>query len=177
VDESDIETIAHRGAAVSIATESNMKLASGIAPTPEIRAAGIPTGLGTDGAASNNDLDMFGEMGMTAKLQKARLLDPTAMNARSTLTLATRGGAEAIGLGDITGSLEAGKQADIVILDTGSPHLTPIYSPISHAVYAARGSDVRDVMVAGRLVVENGKLTTLPLEDVMQKVKEIGKGL
>jgi 5-methylthioadenosine/S-adenosylhomocysteine deaminase len=175
VDESDIETIARRGASVAIATESNMKLASGIAPAPEMSAAGIPLGLGTDGAASNNDLDMFREMDLTAKLHKARLLDPTAMDAQSILTLATRGGAEAIGLGETTGSLEAGKQADIIILDTGSPHLTPVHSAVSHAVYAARGSDVRDVVVGGRPVVENGRLLTLPVEDVMAQVRAIGK--
>ncbi len=174
VNESDMEAISRRGASVSIATESNMKLASGIAPVPELMAAGIHLGLGTDGAASNNDLDMFREMDMTAKLHKARLLDPTAMNARTTLTLATRGGAGAIGLGEKTGSLEAGKQADIIILDTRRPHLVPLHAPASHVVYAARGSDVRDVMVAGRLLVENRKLLSLPLEEVMAQVRAIG---
>ena len=97
------------------------------------------------------------------------------MDARSTLTLATRGGAEAIGLGEKIGSLEAGKQADIIILDTRQPHFVPMHSPVSHSVYAARGSDVRDVMVAGRLVVENGRLLSLPLDEVMAQVRDIGR--
>lgn len=175
VDAADMETISRRSASVAVATESHMKLASGIAPVPEMISAGIPLGLGTDGAASNNDLDMFREMDMTAKLHKVRLLDPTAMDARSVLTLATRGGAEAIGLGEKTGSLEVGKQADIIILDTHRPHLVPLHCPASHVVYAARGSDVRDVMVAGRMVVENGRLLSLPLEEVMAQVRTIGK--
>jgi 5-methylthioadenosine/S-adenosylhomocysteine deaminase len=174
VDEKDIEIIARRKAAVSIATESNMKLASGMAPVPELIASKIPMGLGTDGAASNNDLDMFREMDMTAKLHKVRLQDPTTLDARTVLTLATRGGAAAIGLGDVTGSLEAGKQADMVILETNHPRLLPLHSPVSHAVYAARGSDVRDVLVAGRLVVKNRELLSLPVEEVMAEVQGLG---
>ncbi len=175
VDAVDIETIARRKASVSVTTESEMKLASGIAPVPEYLAAGVPLGLGTDGAASNNDLDMFREMDMTAKLHKARLLDPTTMDARSIITLATRRGAEAIGLGEKTGSLETGKQADIIILDTRRPHLIPRYSSVSHTVYAARGSDVRNVMVAGRLLVEEGRLLSLSLDEVIDRVQAIGK--
>jgi 5-methylthioadenosine/S-adenosylhomocysteine deaminase len=175
VDPADIDLISKRNAPVSVTTESEMKLASGIAPIPGFLEKNITVGLGTDGCASNNDLDMFQEMDMTAKLHKVNTLDPTVMDAKTVLSLATREGAKALGLFDSIGSLAPGKQADIIVLDTDAPHFIPMYSPVSHLVYTARGSDVRDVLVAGRLLVKDRQLLTIDLDEVMQQVRTIGK--
>ncbi len=175
VDAADIETIAGCNAAVAHNPESNMKLASGIAPVVSFIECGIKTGLGTDGCASNNDLDMFREMGSAARLQKVHNLDPVAMNARTVLEMATIGGARAIGLADQIGSIEPGKQADLIIIDLSRPHLTPMYHPVSHLVYAVKGSDVRDVFVAGEPLVRNHSLVKLDVEKTMQKVSSIAE--
>jgi len=174
IDDQDIETIADRGARVSVTTESEMKLASGIAPVPRMLDAGIPVGLGTDGCASNNDLDLFQEMDFAAKLHKVNGLDPTVMDAETILGMATIGGARAIGLEGEVGSLEVGKQADIIVVGTDRPHLVPLYDEVSHAVYAVKGSDVRDVVVAGEVLVRNGELQTLDLPAVMEEAAAIG---
>jgi len=170
VDEEDIACMATRHVGVSVTTESHMKLASGTAPVPEFVKYGLSVGMGTDGCASNNNLDMFQEMDFMAKLHKARLLDPTVMDARQVLTMATRGGAEAIGLGDKIGSMEVGKRADVIIVDTHKPHLTPLYDPASHLVYAASGSDAKDVIVNGRLIVKDRTLLTIDIEDIMEEM-------
>lgn len=175
LDAPDIDTIARRRARVSVTTESEMKLASGIAPLPEMLQAGIPVGLGTDGPASNNDLDLFQEMDVTAKLHKVNTLDPTQMDAATVLKMATIGGAGALGLDREIGSLEIGKQADIIVIDTRRPHLVPMYHPVSHLVYNVRGSDVRDVLVAGRILLENRRLRTLDTADIFARVDEIGR--
>ncbi|MGE0083785.1 MAG: amidohydrolase family protein [Desulfococcaceae bacterium] len=175
VDEKDIEIIAEHGACISHNPESNMKLASGIAPVPQFLKAGITVGLGTDGCASNNNLDLFGEMDTAAKLHKVSTLDPTVMNAHTVLKMATIEGAKAIGLGEQIGSLEIGKSADMIIMDTNQPHLTPMYDPISHIVYAARGSDVRDVMINGKMLVRNRQLCRVNLVRILEKAAEIGK--
>ncbi len=175
VDDEDIDIIANSGAAVSHNPESNMKLASGIAPVQKFLSAGIPVGLGTDGCASNNDLDMFQEMDTAAKLHKAHTLDPTVMDVNSVLKMATIEAARAIGLDSRIGSLEKGKQADLIIIDTHQPHLMPIYNPVSQIVYSARGSDVRDVMVAGRMLVHNRSLTSLDQDDILNKVNALSR--
>lgn len=175
VNEADIACIANGCVGVSVATESEMKLASGVAPVPEFLKKGLAVGIGTDGSASNNNLDMFQEMDTLAKLHKVKKLDPTLMDALQVLTLATRSGAEAIGLGDKIGSLEKGKNADLIIIDTHKPHLTPLYDPVSHLVYAARGSDVRDVIIGGRLVVRDGALLTFDIEPVFDSVTELAR--
>ena len=175
VDDKDVEIIANSGAAVSHNPESNMKLASGIAPIQKFLNAGISVGLGTDGCASNNDLDMFQEMDMAAKLHKAHTLDPTVMDADSVLKMATIEAARAIGLGRRIGSLEKGKEADLIILDTHQPHLVPMYNPVSQIVYSARGSDVRDVMVAGRMLVRDRSLTSLDQDDILNKVNVLSR--
>ena len=169
----DIDIIAARGAGISHNPESNAKLASGIAPIPEILKAGIPVGLGTDGCASNNNLDLFQEMDMAAKLHKAATFDPTTMDARTVVEMATIGGARAIGLGAHIGSLEVGKQADVIIIDIRKPHLSPMYHPASHIVYAARSSDVRDVVVDGRIRVRNRKVLSLDVDRIMSEVRKI----
>ncbi len=173
VDEADIDIMAKRCCAVSHCPESNLKLASGIAPVTRMRAAGVTVSLGTDGCASNNDLDLFGEMATAAKLHKLATGDPTTLNAASVLKMATIDGARAIGLSDRIGSLEIGKQADIIVIDTRTPHLTPMYHPESHVIYAAGGADVRHVLVAGRQVVKDRQLLTLNLREIMDQVNAI----
>jgi 5-methylthioadenosine/S-adenosylhomocysteine deaminase len=175
VDEKDIDIIAQSGAAVSHNPESNMKLASGIAPAEKFLSAGIAVGLGTDGSASNNDLDMFQEMDTTAKLHKAHTLDPTVMDSGTVLKMATTEAARAIGLGDRIGSLEQGKQADLIIIDTHQPHLVPLYNPVSQIVYAVRGSDVKDVMVGGNFLVRDRSLTTLDQDDIINRVNTLSR--
>jgi 5-methylthioadenosine/S-adenosylhomocysteine deaminase len=170
VDGEDIQRIARGGARVVHCPESNMKLASGVAPLPDLMAAGVCVGLGTDGCASNNDLDLWGEMDMAAKLHKLRRLDPTAVQAEQVVRMATRKGAEAIGLGDLVGSLEPGKRADLIVLDTHTPHMTPLYHPASHLVYVARAGDVREVMIDGRWVARERTLRTLSVAEVMEEV-------
>lgn len=173
IDDRDIEIIADRGAKISVTTESEMKLASGIAPVPRCLKAGILLGLGTDGCGSNNDLDLFQEMDVTAKLHKVNSLDSSAMDAETVLTLATIGGARAIGLEKEIGSLEVGKQADVIVIDTAKPHLVPMFDPVSHIVYAVNGSDIRDVIVAGEILVRNRELLTLDLADVLERATRI----
>ncbi len=175
VNEADFACMAKRGVGVSVATESEMKLASGVAPIPEFLKRGIAVGIGTDGAASNNNLDMFQEMDTAAKLHKVKRLDPTVLDARQVLALATKSGAEAIGLGEQIGSLEEGKKADLIIIDTHKPHLTPLYDPVSHLVYSASGSDVRDVIIEGRLVVRDRALLTINVEAVMEAVEHLAR--
>jgi len=175
VDTADIETIAGQKTSVAHNPESNMKLASGIAPVVSFLKCGIKTGLGTDGCASNNDLDMFREMGSAARLHKVHSLDPVAMNARTVLEMATIGGARAIGLDHWIGSLEPGKQADLIIIDLSMPHLTPVYNPVSHLVYAVKGSDVRDVFVAGEPLVRYHNLVKLDAEKIMRQVCSIAE--
>jgi 5-methylthioadenosine/S-adenosylhomocysteine deaminase len=153
--------------------ESNMKLASGVAPIPCLLKEGICVGLGTDGCASNNDLDLFLEMDTVAKLHKVKTLDPTAMDARTVLRMATIQGARALGLNESIGSLEHGKKADLIIIDTHKPHLTPMYNPVSHLVYAAMGSDVRTSIINGAIVMEDGHLKTINLKSVLNNVTRI----
>ena len=140
-------------------------------------AAGICVGLGTDSNLSNNNLDMFQEMDFLAKLHKVTNLDPVALRARQVLKLATRGGAEVIGLGDRIGSLVKGKRADVLIVDTHKPHLVPMYDPASHLVYSANGNDVRDVIIDGKVIVENRKLLTMDVETVMRTMKGLARDI
>jgi 5-methylthioadenosine/S-adenosylhomocysteine deaminase len=169
----DIDLFASHGCKISHNPASNMKLASGVAPVPEMLAAGITVGLGTDGCASNNNLDMIKEMSMAAKLHKVARLDPTVMDAQTVVRMATIEGAKALGMEKNIGSLEVGKKADIIIIGLDKPHLTPLYSEYSHLVYAASGADVDTVIINGKIVMENRKLLTIDEEEVMQKVREI----
>jgi len=169
----DISLLQRFDVKVAHNAESNMKLASGVAPIPALLNAGICVGLGTDGCASNNDLDLFLEMDTVAKLHKAKTLDPTAMDARTVLKMATIQSARALGLDHIIGSLEVGKKADLIIIDTNKPHLTPMYNPVSHLVYAAMGSDVTTTVINGRVVMEDRELKSLDLKKVMDEVNKI----
>jgi len=148
-----------------------MKLASGVAPIPELLARGVTVGLGTDGCASNNNLDLFQEMDTAAKLDKVYRLDPTVMPSNVVLEMATLGGAKVLGLEREIGSLEVGKKADIIILDLHRPHLQPIYNIVSNLVYSATGADVRDVIIDGKLVMQDRKLLTIDEETVLQKAQ------
>lgn len=174
LSEGEIALLAQRGVKVAHCPESNLKLASGIAPVPEMLAAGITVGIGTDGSASNNDVDMFGEMNTAAKIQKIRRMDPTVMAADLTLRAATMGGATVLGAEGYIGSLEPGKKADCIVLDLDQPHLTPMYHPVSHLVYAARGGDVLHSVINGRLVMRNRQLLTLDEAAILARAAEIG---
>ena len=176
LSEAEIALLAHRGVKVAHCPESNLKLASGIAPVVQMLADGIIVGLGTDGSASNNDVDMFGEMNCAAKVHKVDRMDPTAMNATTTLHAATLGGASVLGAEDRIGSLEAGKKADCIVLDLNQPHLTPMYKPVSHLVYAARGSDVIHSVINGRVVMRNRQIQTLDEAAILARIREIGAG-
>jgi len=152
-----------------------MKLAAGIAPAPQMLEKGITVGLGTDGAASNNDLDMFREMDAAAKIHKVSALNPTVMSAETVIKIATFGGARLLGLDHLIGSIETGKLADIIVLDMNQPHLTPLYNPYSQLVYAARGSDVITSIINGKIVMENRRLLTINLRQVMDEVCRIAE--
>lgn len=169
---SDIKKMAEHGVKVVHNPESNMKLASGIAPVPELIKQGVTVGLGTDGCASNNNLDLFSEMDTAAKLHKVHAMDPTVVDAVTVLRMATIEGARALGLQDITGSLEIGKKADVIVIDTHKPHLTPMYNAVSHLVYAASGNDVTHSVINGKLVMEDRKLLTLDLDEIIARSRE-----
>ncbi|NOZ76369.1 MAG: amidohydrolase family protein [Euryarchaeota archaeon] len=158
--EREFEVLRERGVKVSHNPISNMKIAAGIAPVPEYLNKGIQVSLATDGAASNNTLDMFETMKMTALLHKVTSGDASAVPAGTVLEMATAGGARALGMEEI-GSLEVGKRADIVLVNTKVPNLTPFTNPVSHLVYAARSSDVDTVMVDGRILMEGRRVRSL----------------
>lgn len=172
IDESEIKRMVEHGVKAVDNPESNMKLASGISPVSELIASGITVGLGTDGCASNNNLDLFTEMDTAAKLHKIETMDPTVLDAVTVLKMATIEGAKVLGLEDITGSIEVGKKADIIIVDTNKPHLTPMYNPYSHLVYAVRGNDVSHSIINGKLVMEDRKLLALDLDDILARARE-----
>jgi 5-methylthioadenosine/S-adenosylhomocysteine deaminase len=177
LSETDIERLRRYDVKVSHNPESNMKLASGIAPVPDLIAAGVCVGLGTDGAASNNNLDLWLEMDTAAKLAKVHRLDPTALDAATVLRMATSAGARALGLEARIGSLEPGKRADIILLDMHKPHRTPLSHPASQLVYAARGSDVATVIINGRIVMQNGRILTFDVDQAMADVNQIAMRL
>ncbi|MCA1591398.1 MAG: amidohydrolase [Acidobacteria bacterium] len=151
--------------------QSNMKLASGIAPVPQMLAAGVALGLGTDGAASNNDLDMWEEMDTAAKLHKVNSHDPRVLPAEEAFALATIGGARALHLDKDIGSIETGKRADLVVVDLDALHQTPRYNIYSHLVYATKASDVRTVVIEGRVVMRDRQLLTLDEAAIKQKAR------
>ncbi len=153
--------------------ESNMKLASGVAPVPQMLRAGVAVGLGTDGAASNNDLDMWEAMDYAAKLHKVASFDPKVVTAGEALAMATIGGARALHMDADIGSLEEGKRADIVVAGLDSLHQTPRYNVYSHLVYATKASDVRTVVIEGRVVMRERRLLTLDEPLIKQKARAL----
>ncbi len=161
VTDEDIQILKRRQVGVSHNPESNMKLASGAAPTVKYLAAGVALGLGTDGAASNNDLDMFEAMRQAAFLAKLVSRDPTAIPAQTALDMATIGGARVLGMEDVIGSLEKGKRADLITVSMRAARQTPIYDPVSHLVYVTRGDDVRTTIVNGKVLMRDRQVLTL----------------
>jgi 5-methylthioadenosine/S-adenosylhomocysteine deaminase len=173
----EIEVIKKRGVKPVHNPVSNMKTGSGVAPVPEMIKAGIPVALGTDGAASNNSLDMFNEMKFAALLSKVHKLDPTVVPAQAVLEMATIKGAIALGLQREIGSLEVGKKADIVLVDLKKPHLAPLHNVISHLVYSAVGSDVDTVIVDGEVLMQEGKVLSLNEDKVLEDVQKVSDDL
>jgi 5-methylthioadenosine/S-adenosylhomocysteine deaminase len=172
ISDRDIELIAEANSPVVHDPTSNMLLSSGVAPIGRLRAAGITLGLACDGPACNNGQDMIEAMKYAALLQKAVTRQPDAFVAEEVFRMATHGGASAIGLGDRLGLLRPGYLADLVVIDLQAPHLTPTHDPLAALVYSARGSDVRTVVVDGRIVVRDGVVTTLEEERVCREVSQ-----
>jgi 5-methylthioadenosine/S-adenosylhomocysteine deaminase len=173
LDEEELDLLAERRVKVAHDPESNMKLGAGVAPVPEMLRRGIDVGLGTDGCASNNDLDLFGEMGMAAKLHKVFTGGPTLLTAKKVVEMATIGGARVLGMADRIGSIVPGKEADIILVDMKKPHLTPLYRPLSHLVYAVRGADVVTSIIGGRIVMKDRRLLRIDPVTVMEEVRRI----
>jgi 5-methylthioadenosine/S-adenosylhomocysteine deaminase len=173
LSEKEKEMLAESGTRIVHCPESAMKLASGAAPVADLLAKGALVALGTDGPASNNNLDMFEEMRSASFMAKLVGRDPLALNAATMIKMATINGAEALGLEAQIGALEAGKAADLIVVDLKRPHLTPLYDAISHLVYCARGSDVRDAIVNGRPVVRDGRVTTVNEAKLKEEVLEL----
>jgi 5-methylthioadenosine/S-adenosylhomocysteine deaminase len=169
--EGEISLLKQNGVGSVHNPQSNMKLASGVAPVPQMLRAGVAVGLGTDGAASNNDLDMWEEMDTAAKLHKLTTNDPKTLTAEEALSLATIGGARALHMDSDIGSLEAGKRADIVVVDLDALNQTPRYSIYSHLVYATKAADVRTVVIEGRVVMRDRRLLTLNETLIKQKAR------
>jgi 5-methylthioadenosine/S-adenosylhomocysteine deaminase len=177
LDNDEMETLRTHGVKVVHVPESNMKLCAGVARVTEMVKLGLTVGLGTDGCASNNNLDLFQEMDTAAKLSKVFNLDPISLDAKTVLKMATTWGASLLGLEKELGTLEEGKKADIIVVDLHAPHLCPIYDPMSALVYSASGADVKDVIVNGKVVMKDRGFTTLDPVEIMKKAKEISKNI
>jgi 5-methylthioadenosine/S-adenosylhomocysteine deaminase len=178
VDEADRKLLAERQVGCVHNPSSNMMLASGVSPVPEMRAAGIAVGLGTDGpAGSNNDLDLMEEMDLAAKLAKITKSDPLALNAKAVVEMATIDGARALHMEKEIGSIEAGKKADLVLIGMDKPNAVPVYDIYAQLAYALKGSDVETVVIGGRVVMRDRKLLTVKEEEVLQKAREYGKNV
>jgi 5-methylthioadenosine/S-adenosylhomocysteine deaminase len=168
VDAADRRLLREGGVTVAHNPGSNLKLANGIAPVQDLLDDGVNVSLGTDGAASNNNLNLFEEMHLAALLQKWLRRDAEALPARQVLRMATINGAKALGLDGEIGSLEVGKQADVLVIDAAQPHLAPRHDPIALLVYSAQAADVATVLVAGRILLEERRLTTLDGESLLE---------
>jgi 5-methylthioadenosine/S-adenosylhomocysteine deaminase len=180
VDEGEMRALKNHDAGIAHNPTSNLKLAAGIAPVGKMRELGLAVGIGTDGPASNNDLDMFEETRLAALLAKGSTGDPTCVPAREALAMATRLGAQALHMGSITGSIEAGKRADLVVLDLETPHNIPSFGRdpsgvYAQIVYAAKSSDVRDVMCNGRWLMRERRLLTLDETSLQAQARDVAK--
>lgn len=169
LDQSDIRALVQHGVGCSHNPSSNMKTAAGVMPAPELLAAGAAVGIGTDGAASNNNQDMFEEIDLAPKLQKLARMDPTALPAEQVVAMATIAGARALHLEKQIGSLEPGKKADIIIVDTTAAHATPMYNVYAQLVYALKAADVRATIVGGRIIMQDRNLLTLNEPEILAK--------
>jgi len=178
ITKNEIVDLKNAGASVSHCPISNMKIATGgFTPIPELLDAQVPVGLGTDGAASNNTLDMFETMKFCALVHKNHRWDPTILPAQTVVDLATLGGAAALGVQHTLGSLEEGKTADLIMIDLKKPHLTPLHDPVSHLVYAARGTDVCTTIVHGSPLMLEKKILTIDVEQVLEQSQRIASEL
>lgn len=175
LDEEEINLLADNHVKIIHNPESNMKLASGVSPVPRLLASGITVGIGTDGCASNNNLDLFAEMDVSAKLHKLANMDPTVMTASEVLHMATIEGAKALSLDTVTGSLEQGKKADIIVVDTSQPNMVPMYNPCSNLVYSASGANVIHSIINGQIVMYNRELLSFDLCTVIDNARAFAK--
>lgn len=176
VDEADRKTLAERQTGCVHNPSSNMMLASGVAPVPEMRAAGVAVGLGTDGpAGSNNDLDIMEEIDLAAKLAKITKMDPRALDAKFVVEMATIDGARAVHMEKEIGSLEKGKKADVIIISLDEPNAVPLYDIYAQLAYALKASDVQTVVIGGRVVMRDHKLLTVNEEQAISKAREYKK--
>jgi 5-methylthioadenosine/S-adenosylhomocysteine deaminase len=176
VDEADRQTLSQKHVGCVHNPSSNTMLASGVSPVPEMRAAGVAVGLGTDGpAGSNNDLDLMEEMDLAAKLAKITKMDPLALNAKAVVEMATIDGARALHLEREIGSLEAGKKADLILISLDEPNAVPMYDVYAQLAYALKASDVETVIIGGRAVMRDRKLLTVNEPEVLAKAREYGK--
>jgi 5-methylthioadenosine/S-adenosylhomocysteine deaminase len=177
LNDQEIATLSRRFVKVVHVPESNMKLTSGVARISEMLAKGLTVGLGTDGCASNNNLDLFQEMDIAAKLDKVFTLNPVSLDARTALKMATSWGAKVLGLEEEIGTLEKGKKADIIVVDIQAPHMVPLYNPISNLVYSANGADVKHVIVNGKMLMKDRGFLTLDAQEIMDKVRAISQSI
>src|SRR5437899_1525728 len=178
VDEADRKLLAERGVGCVHNPSSNMMIASGVAPVPEMRAAGIAVGLGTDGpAGSNNDLELMEEIDLAAKLAKISKMDPLALNARSVVEMATIDGARALHMAKEVGSLEAGKKADVILISLNKPNAVPMYEIYAQIAYSLKGNDVATVIIGGKIVMQSHLLLTVDERKVLEKAREYGRSV
>ena len=175
VDQADRKLLAERGTGCVHNPSSNMMIASGVSPVPEMRGAGMAVGLGTDGpAGSNNDLDLMEEIDLAAKLAKISKMDPLALGAKDVVAMATIDGARALHMEKEIGSLEAGKKADLVLISLSEPNAVPMYDIYAQIAYSLKGSDVEDVVIGGRVVMRDRKLLTVDEPAVIEKARQYG---
>jgi 5-methylthioadenosine/S-adenosylhomocysteine deaminase len=178
VDEADRKLLVQRGVGCVHNPSSNMMIASGVSPVPEMRAAGVAVGLGTDGpAGSNNDLNLMEEIDLAAKLAKISKMDPLALNAKSVVEMATIDGARALHMEKEIGSLEAGKKADLILISLDEPNAVPMYEIYAQIAYSLKGSDVETVIIGGRVVMQSHLLLTVDERKVLEKAREYGKSV
>jgi 5-methylthioadenosine/S-adenosylhomocysteine deaminase len=177
LEEDEMDILRDHDVKISHNPESSLKLAAGIAAIPTLLKKGVAVGLGTDGAASNNDLDLFGEMRTAAIIHKMADMDPTVMDAMTVLKMATIEGARVLGLEDRIGSIEVGKCADMIILDINKPHWVPLFSAASQLIYAASGADVTTSIIGGKVVMRDRKLLTMDLTAVVQEINKIAENI
>jgi 5-methylthioadenosine/S-adenosylhomocysteine deaminase len=178
VDAADEKLLAEKQVGCVHNPSSNMMLASGVSPVPDLRAAGVAVGLGTDGpAGSNNDLDLMEEIDLAAKLAKITRMNPLALNAKAVVEMATIDGARAIHMEKEIGSLEAGKKADVALISLDEPNAVPMYDIYSQIAYSLKGSDVETVIIGGRVVMRDHKLLTIDEPAVLEKAREYGESV
>ncbi len=175
LNDEEMDLLSQNGVRIVHVPESNMKLSSGVARVSDMVKMGLTVGLGTDGCASNNNLDLFQEMDTAAKIGKVFTHDPVNMDAETVLKMATVWGGKILGLEREIGSIEVGKKADIIVVDIQSPHLVPLYNPTSTIVYSANGADVKDVIVNGQILMKDRNFRTLDPEEIIERVTAISR--